>query len=91
LTTDEVDAKLKRHGWEAISQEKWWTVEYSKRYKSLTKVFMGTVFSGGEREFPKGRWIANTAVRSSGILGPAFQISVACGYTVAGIGGIPPS
>lgn len=28
-------------------QEKWWTVEYSKKYTSITKAFMGTVLSGG--------------------------------------------
>jgi hypothetical protein len=47
LNEGELDAKLRRHGWQPMPQEKWWTVEYSKRYKSLTKVFMGTVYSGG--------------------------------------------
>ena len=46
LSDDEVDAKLKRHAWNSI-QEKWWTVEYSKKYKSMTKAFMETVLSGG--------------------------------------------
>lgn len=46
LSDDEVDAKLKRHAWKPI-QEKWWTVEYSKKYKSMTKAFMETVLSGG--------------------------------------------
>jgi len=46
LTDEEVSAKLKRHAWAPI-QEKWWTVEYSKRYKSMTKAFMDTVLSGG--------------------------------------------
>jgi len=46
LADDEVDAKLKRHAWNSI-QEKWWTVEYSKKYKSMTKAFMETVSSGG--------------------------------------------
>ncbi|KAF6754099.1 transcriptional repressor TCF25-domain-containing protein [Ephemerocybe angulata] len=52
LSDEEVDAKLKSHGWEPMPQERWWTVEYSKRYKSLTKVFMGTVLSGD----PQGFW-----------------------------------
>jgi hypothetical protein len=46
LLDDEVDAKLKRHAWKPI-QEKWWTVEYSKKYKSMTKAFMEIVLSGG--------------------------------------------
>jgi hypothetical protein len=46
LEDDEVDAKLERHAWNSI-QEKWWTVEYSKKYKSMTKAFMETVLSGG--------------------------------------------
>ena len=47
LAEDEVNAKLKRHTWNAM-QEKWWTVEYSKKYKSMTKAFMPeTVLSGG--------------------------------------------
>lgn len=69
LSDEEVDARLKRHDWEPMPQEKWWTVEYSKRYKSLTKVFMGTVYSGGERLLPLRKWIAHTAIRSPGILG----------------------
>ena len=46
LADDEVNAKLKRHTWNSM-QEKWWTVEYSKKYKSMTKAFMETVLSGG--------------------------------------------
>lgn len=46
FTDEETDAKLKRHNWSPI-QEKWWTVEYSKKYKSMTKAFMDTVLSGG--------------------------------------------
>ena len=46
LADDEVDAKLDRHAWNSI-EEKWWTVEYSKKYKSMTKAFMETVLSGG--------------------------------------------
>lgn len=47
LTDEEVDEKLDSHSWQPL-QEKWWTVEYSKRYKSMTKAFMGTVYSGGK-------------------------------------------
>ena len=48
LTDEEVGTKFKAHGWNPM-QEKWWTVEYSKKYKSMTKAFMDTVLSGGER------------------------------------------
>jgi len=46
FTDEEIEAKLKRHIWNPV-QEKWWSVEYSKKYKSVTKVFMDTVLSGG--------------------------------------------
>lgn len=46
LTDEETNSKLSRHGWTSI-QEKWWTVEYSKKYRSITKAFMQTVLSGG--------------------------------------------
>ncbi|PPQ68566.1 hypothetical protein CVT24_005578 [Panaeolus cyanescens] len=51
LTDEEVEEKLDSHAWQPL-QEKWWTVEYSKRYKSMTKAFMGTVYSGD----PQGFW-----------------------------------
>ncbi|KAF8972061.1 transcriptional repressor TCF25-domain-containing protein [Flammula alnicola] len=51
LSDEETEAKLKRHGWTPM-QEKWWTVEYSKKYKSMTKAFMDTVLSGD----PQGFW-----------------------------------
>ncbi|KAG6839238.1 hypothetical protein C0991_004530 [Blastosporella zonata] len=43
----EVRDKEKRHGWDAEGrEERWWTVEYSQRYKSMTKVFIQAVMSG---------------------------------------------
>ncbi|KAH9483302.1 Transcription factor 25 [Psilocybe cubensis] len=50
-TDDETNAKLIRQNWTPM-QEKWWTVEYSKKYKSMTKAFMDTVLSGD----PQGFW-----------------------------------
>ena len=47
-TDEEVVEKLDRHGWNPAGEEKWWTVEYSKKYKSMTKAFMSTVMSGGK-------------------------------------------
>ncbi|KAF8878008.1 transcriptional repressor TCF25-domain-containing protein [Gymnopilus junonius] len=51
LSDEEVGAKVERHHWMPM-QEKWWTVEYSKKYTSITKAFMGTVLSGD----PQGFW-----------------------------------
>jgi hypothetical protein len=33
---------------EGTIDERWWTVEYSKRYKSVTKAFIQGVMAGGE-------------------------------------------
>lgn len=49
-TDEEVREKLDRHEWDVVGEEKWWTVEYSKKYKSMTKAFMSTVMSGGMRQ-----------------------------------------
>lgn len=45
-TDEEVAKKLSTHGWSPI-QEKWWSVEYSKKYKSMTRAFLGAVMAGG--------------------------------------------
>jgi hypothetical protein len=47
LAQEELDEKLKRDDWTAASDEKWWTVESSKKYKGMTKMFVRTVLSGG--------------------------------------------
>ena len=49
-TEEEVGDKLVRQGWGHV-EEKWWTVEYSKKYKSVTMSFMQTVMSGGESSY----------------------------------------
>jgi len=46
LSDDEAKDLLERHGWTPM-QEKWWTVEYSKKYRSMTKAFMDAVLAGG--------------------------------------------
>ncbi|KAL7281925.1 hypothetical protein ACG7TL_003392 [Trametes sanguinea] len=48
LTPEEVDASLRRHGWQPLHGEKLWTVEYSKKYRAVTFEFMRTVMSGGK-------------------------------------------
>lgn len=42
----EVSEKLTRQKWSPM-QEKWWTVEYSRKYKWMTREFMGVVMAGG--------------------------------------------
>ncbi|KAF8890479.1 transcriptional repressor TCF25-domain-containing protein [Infundibulicybe gibba] len=51
LTDDEMSGKMLRHSWNSL-EDKWWTIEYSKKYKSMTKSFMQTVLSGD----PQGFW-----------------------------------
>ncbi|KAJ3745934.1 transcriptional repressor TCF25-domain-containing protein [Lentinula raphanica] len=52
LTLEEVTEKFDRHGWDAVdSSEKWWTVEYGKKYKSITMMFLRTVLSGDPQGF----------------------------------------
>jgi hypothetical protein len=64
LSDDEVKALKVRRGWvKGASEgsdgvqdgnvnedggERWWTVEYSRKYMSVTKAFMQTVLSGGQ-------------------------------------------
>jgi hypothetical protein len=43
----EVSEKLTRQKWFPI-QEKWWTVEYSRKYRWMTSEFMAAVMAGGE-------------------------------------------
>ncbi|KAG5645371.1 hypothetical protein DXG03_006324 [Asterophora parasitica] len=45
LTGDEVTERQTEHGWESFS-DKWWTIDYSQRYKSMTKSFIQAVMSG---------------------------------------------
>lgn len=47
LTDSEAAAKTSNAPWDN-NEEKYWTVEYSKRYKGATFEFMQTVLSGGE-------------------------------------------
>ena len=88
LAENELNGKLKRHGWQPMPQEKWWTVEYSKRYKSLTKVFMGTVYSGGACASSFAKWMSNRTSRSSGLLGLIGKVAVAGRHSLAGVGSV---
>jgi len=46
LTADEAAAKASHAPWND-DEERYWTTEYSKRYKGATLAFMQTVLSGG--------------------------------------------
>jgi len=83
LPDEEAEEKCKRHSWEPM-QEKWWTVEYSKKYKSMTKAFMDTVLSGGQFT-PLSCFLWLKLPRSSGILGPSWCSAVACGHLTSTI------
>ncbi|KAJ7250423.1 transcriptional repressor TCF25-domain-containing protein [Mycena rebaudengoi] len=50
LAEHEINSKLAQHEWEP-TDEKWWTVEYSKKYRSVTKSFMAVVLSGDPNGF----------------------------------------
>ena len=53
LTDEELVQRRRRHGYESeISGERYWTVEYSKKYKGVTKSFIHMVMSGD----PEGFW-----------------------------------
>lgn len=45
LTDDETARKVNNG---PAGPGKWWTVEYSKRYKGVTKTFMQSVMTGGK-------------------------------------------
>ncbi|KAI0666150.1 transcriptional repressor TCF25-domain-containing protein [Trametes maxima] len=51
LTSEEIDAGLRKHGWQPLRGEKPWTVEYSKKYRAVTFQFMRTVMSGDPEGF----------------------------------------
>ncbi|KAI5830065.1 DUF654-domain-containing protein [Schizophyllum commune Tattone D] len=51
LTQEELDAQRQRHGWAPLGEERWWTVEYSKKYKAVTKAFMRVVMAGDPEGF----------------------------------------
>ncbi|KAF7290783.1 hypothetical protein MIND_01319200 [Mycena indigotica] len=51
LTNEELSSKSAKHAWDPASDEKWWTVEYSKKYKSVTLAFMTVVYSGDPNGF----------------------------------------
>lgn len=46
LSEEEQDDKSARQSIEPMQGERWWTVEYSKRYRGMTKIFIRTVQSG---------------------------------------------
>ncbi|KAF7331094.1 hypothetical protein MVEN_02449700 [Mycena venus] len=51
LSDEELNAKQASHAWDRSRDAKWWTVEYSKKYKSATLAFMTIVYSGDPNGF----------------------------------------
>ncbi|KAH8115679.1 DUF654-domain-containing protein [Phellopilus nigrolimitatus] len=70
LTADELETK-ENSSKVAIKEkgERWWTVEYSKRYRNVTKAFVGAVMSGDPERFyrilSKLPWHADTLLQMS--------------------------
>jgi len=53
LSDEEVSVKEQRSGVSLASKnDKWWTVEYSDRYRSVTKAFVSAVMIGGGHTAP---------------------------------------
>lgn len=48
LTEEETSGKVNKG---PAGPGKWWTVEYSKRYKGVTKTFMQAVMTGGKCKY----------------------------------------
>ncbi|KAI0092896.1 transcriptional repressor TCF25-domain-containing protein [Irpex rosettiformis] len=46
LTEEEVEGLYRRHGQVEVAGERYWTAEYSKKYRGLTKTFIQLVMSG---------------------------------------------
>ncbi|KAJ7580702.1 transcriptional repressor TCF25-domain-containing protein, partial [Mycena floridula] len=70
LTEDELAEQSQSHGWEQVLREEhWWTVEYSRKYKSVTKSFMRIVQSGDPEGFrtllSREPWHADTLLQWS--------------------------
>ncbi|ESK89923.1 transcription factor 25 (basic helix-loop-helix) [Moniliophthora roreri MCA 2997] len=63
------EEELARKGAFAVKGERWWTVEYGKKYKSVTKAFLRTVFSGDPQGFfdllYRTPWHADTLLQLS--------------------------
>ena len=48
LSEEELTARRTRHNWDSnVPGERVWTVEYSRKYRGLTKTFIQMVLSGG--------------------------------------------
>lgn len=73
----EVSEKLARQTWLPV-QEKWWTVEYSRKYKSMTKGFISAVMTGGGSAHLFLGIVIPNVHRSTGFVQPAEAISMAC-------------
>ena len=53
LSLDELSEKQRNSGSDQVIQngEKWFTVEYAKKYRAVTKAFLQAVMSGGDYTF----------------------------------------
>lgn len=93
LTHEEVEDRNKRHGWQLdLPGEKVWTVEYSKKYRGVTRSFVAMVLSGGMFPTrPLSVYLTrDTLHRPGGILADVKDLPLPCRYTSSGVGSIFP-
>ena len=93
LTEVEVREKEARGGLDAgggAEEERWWTVEYSKRYKGMTKEFMQAVMAGGKYYLPSSEFLLKLPFRSRSILGSLNETPMARGHPPPAVRSLPP-
>ncbi|KZP07253.1 DUF654-domain-containing protein [Athelia psychrophila] len=82
---DDVEDKLKRLGWAQAVEEKWWTVEYTKRYKSVTLSFIQAVNAGDPEAFwrilQKLPWHGDTLLQLAEVYRHREEYSQAVDFT----------
>lgn len=68
---------MERHGWKQDVEEKWWTVEYTKKYKSITLAFIQAVNAGGLDNFRFAFCVTDSLFRSGGVSPNTAKIALA--------------
>ncbi|KAI0059339.1 DUF654-domain-containing protein [Artomyces pyxidatus] len=83
LSDLELEAKTTRSPW-SDDDENWWTVDYSKRYKGVTKMFLQVVLSGDPEGFftivRQAPWHADTLLQLAELYGHREEHSQAADF-----------
>lgn len=86
LTEEELEDRRQRHGWSGdVLGEKVWTVEYSRKYRGMSRTFIQMVMSGGELGLVYKACLAYISARSGGLVSALTNVSISCGYTATAI------